>query len=140
MTESLEQRRARFAAFPLHRQLGLELEEAREGFARIVLITDAVTLSGANGGVHGGVLATMVDVAMLEALLASLGPDDMPAGTADLGITYLRPSRGARVTAEATIIRKGRSLAMAEVSILDGEGQLSARGRTIYSIRQRPAS
>jgi uncharacterized protein (TIGR00369 family) len=127
----------RFAANVLHQQLGLTLEEAREGYARIALATNAVTLSGVGGSVHGGVLAAMVDIAMLQALIASLGPADIPNGTADLNITYLRPSLGNRIVAEATILRKGRSLAVSEVSITDGEGRLCAKGRTIYALRQR---
>jgi uncharacterized protein (TIGR00369 family) len=127
----------RFAANVLHQQLGLTLEEARSGYARIALATNHVTLSGVGGSVHGGVLAAMVDIAMLQALIASLGPNDIPNGTADLNITYLRPSLGSRIVAEAVILRKGRSLAVAEVSISDGEGRLCAKGRTIYALRQR---
>ncbi|HMO96514.1 MAG TPA: PaaI family thioesterase, partial [Tepidiformaceae bacterium] len=113
------------------------LEEARNGYARIALATNPVTLSGVGGSVHGGVLAAMVDIAMLQALIASLEPDDIPNGTADLNITYLRPALGQRIVAEATILRKGRSLAVSEVSISDSEGRLCAKGRTIYALRQR---
>lgn len=137
MPESFSALQERFAANEFHRQLGLTLEEARDGYARIALQTNKVTLSGVGGSVHGGVLAAMVDIAMLQALIASLGPTDIPNGTADLNITYLRPSLGDRITAEATILRKGRSLAVSEVSIFDGEGRLCAKGRTIYALRQK---
>ncbi len=96
-----------------------------------------MTLSGIGGSVHGGLLAAMVDIAMLEAMFPMFGPGDQPSGTADLNITYLRPSLGSRVVAEATVLRKGRQLAVTEVSILDGEGRLCARGRTIYAIRSQ---
>ncbi|WBL36930.1 PaaI family thioesterase [Tepidiforma flava] len=128
----------RFAATELHRLLGLELLEARPGYARIALRTGPATLSGVGGAVHGGVLAAMVDIAMLFALQASLQPGDVPNGTADLGITYLRPVHGPRAEAEAHIIRKGRSLAYAEVAITDAQGSLCARGRTLYALRQAP--
>ncbi|QFG02683.1 PaaI family thioesterase [Tepidiforma bonchosmolovskayae] len=128
----------RFAATELHRLLGLELTEARPGFACIALRTSPATLSGVGGAVHGGVLAAMVDIAMLFALQASLEPGDVPNGTADLGITYLRPVHGARATAEATIVRKGRTMVYAEVSIFDERRILCARGRTIYALRREP--
>lgn len=127
--------RREFDDFPLHRALGITIDEVRPGFARVVLRTSALTLGGVGGSVHGGLLALLVDIAMLEALIPMFGPDERPAGTADLNITYLRPATGARITAEAAVLRKGRSLAVTEVSILNDEGQLCAKGRTIYSVR-----
>ena len=41
------------------------------------------------------------------------------------------------VYAEATVLRKGRQLAVTEVNILDEDGKLLAKGRTIYSLRAR---
>jgi uncharacterized protein (TIGR00369 family) len=126
-----------FNDFPLHRALGITLEQHRPGFARICLRTSSVTLGGVGGSVHGGLLAAMVDMAMLQALYEMFEPGDEPAGTADLNITYLRPALTSRVYAEATVLRKGRHLAVTEVSILDENGTLCAKGRTIYAIRQR---
>lgn len=126
-----------FAEFPLHRALGLALEEARPGFARIRLDTGPLTLGGVAGSVHGGVLAAMVDIAMLQALFAGLEPDDQPAGTADLNITYLRPALGKRIYAVAEVLKKGRQLAVVEVSIFDEQERLCAKGRTLYAFRAR---
>ena len=39
------------------------------------------------------------------------------------------------MSAEATVIRKGKTMAVTEVSILDEQGRLCAKGRTIYAIR-----
>jgi len=125
-----------FNAVPLHRALGVTLEESRPGFARVAIATGPVTMGGVGGSVHGGVLAALVDIAMLAALGPTFTPDEQPAGTADLNITYLRPALTPKVFAEATVIKKGRSLAVTEVSIVDDNGTLCARGRTIYSIRQ----
>lgn len=125
-----------FDAVPLHRFLGLRLEERRPGYARIRLNVGANVAGGVDGSVHGGVLAAMLDIAMLQALFPMLAPGDRPAGTADLGITYLRPAVGEAVWAEATVIRKGRQLAMVEVSIVDREGTLLAKGRVLYAFRR----
>ena len=135
--QSLEQQRERFNALPLYRQLGLTLDEARPGFARVSMATSQLTLGGIGGSVHGGLLAALVDIVMLEAMFPSFAETDIPAGTADLNITYLRPALGSEVVAEATVLRKGKTLAVTEVAILDGEGNLCAKGRTIYVIRQR---
>ena len=128
-----------FDEFPLHKTLGLTLEELRPGFARIALATSRLTLGGVGGSVHGGLLAAMVDIVMLEALAKMFVAGEQPQGTADLNITYLRPALGAKVFAEAQVVRKGKSLAMTEVSILDQEGRLCAKGRTLYSIKQSQA-
>jgi acyl-CoA thioesterase len=136
-----ERRAARrdFDDFPLHRALGITLDEVRPGFARIAMRTSQLTLGGVAGSVHGGLLAAMVDMATLEALFPMFGPNDRPAGTADLNITYLRPALGERITAEATVLRKGRQLAVAEVEVFGGDGRLCAKGRAIYSLRQAVA-
>ena len=126
-----------FDEFPFHRYLGLTLVEQRPGFARICLQTSERTLGGIGSSVHGGILAAMVDIAMLQALFQSFGPDDQPAGTADLNITYLRPALGPRIYAEATVLKKGRQQAVTEVSIVDEQGRLCAKGRTIYALRAR---
>jgi acyl-CoA thioesterase len=133
-----ERRAARrdFDQFPLHKALGITLDEVRPGFARIVMRTGNLTLGGVAGSVHGGLLAAMVDMATLEALFPMFGPTDQPSGTADLNITYLRPALGAQVTAEATVLRKGRQLAVAEVEVFADDGRLCAKGRAIYSLRQ----
>ena len=128
-----------FDEFPLHTVLGLALEELRPGYARICLTTSKVTIGGVGGSVHGGLLAAMVDIAMLEALVPLLRIGEKTAGTVDLNITYLRPAQGTQVYAEATVLRKGRTTVVTEVSITDGSGKLCAKGRTIYALRQEPA-
>jgi len=134
MTTAPESRRS-FNDYPLHRALGIKLEEVRPGFARIVMETGSLTLGGIGGSVHGGLLAAMVDIVMLEALSATRQPGDQFAGTAELNISYLRPALGKCVFAEATVIKKGRSLAVSEVSIIDDQGRTCARARATYALR-----
>ena len=66
---------------------------------------------------------------------ANLKDDQQPAGTADLNITYLRPAHGRHIFADATVVKHGRQLAMIEVTIVDDEGRLCAKGRTLYAFR-----
>ena len=103
----------------------------------LVLWVLANALGGIGGSVHGGLLALLVDAAMLEAMFPMFEPADQPAGTADLNITYMRPALGQTVFAEATVLRKGKTLAVTEVEILDSQRRLCAKGRTIYVIRQK---
>ncbi len=137
LDESLLDERARrsFAALPLHRAMGLTLDQLRKGFARVSMRPSDFTIGGVAGSVHGGLLAALVDIAMLEALMTLFDDEEQPAGTADLNITFMRPALGEEIYAEATVLRKGRQIAVTEVSILDGEGRLCAKGRTLYAIR-----
>ena len=124
-----------FASHPLHQALGVRLEERREDFARISITPSAVTQGGVGGGLHGGILAALVDIVMLAALATVQRPGQEPAGTADLNITYLRPAIGPRIFAEGTVVKRGRQLAMIEVSIIDEQDRLCAKGRTLYAFR-----
>ena len=141
MSDDIRHRDIRdFDEFPLHKALGVKLLDVRLGSARCVIETTPMTASGAGGGVHGGVLAAVLDMVMLEAIIPMIGPGEQAAGTADLNITYMRPALGARIYADATVIKKGRSLAVVEVEITDGEGRLCAKGRTLYALRQLAAA
>ena len=124
-----------FEDFPLHRFLGLSVVEKREGFARLAMDTGPNVIGGIGNSVHGGVLAALVDIVILQALFAKPDPNVTPAGTADLNITYLRPALGKRIYAEGHVVKKGRQLAMVEVSILDDQDRLCARGRALYAFR-----
>ena len=113
----------------------MRLEERREDFARISITPSAVTQGGVGGGLHGGILAALVDIVMLAALSTVQRSGQEPAGTADLNITYLRPAIGPRIFAEGTVVKRGRQLAMIEVSIIDEQDRLCAKGRTLYAFR-----
>jgi uncharacterized protein (TIGR00369 family) len=124
-----------FADIPFHRYLGLSIEEARPDFARVRLQISDSTPTGIGGSVNGGVIATLIDIAVIPAVFAGMKEGSQPAGTADLQVTYLRQSHGRWIDAEATVIKRGRQLCTVEVSVINDEGVLSARGRVLYALR-----
>jgi len=128
--------RAIFDAFPYHQYLDLKIEKAEPGHARLSIPTGPKVDGGVAGSVHGGILASLVDIAMLEAVLPTFEEGDQPGGTIDLGITYLRPSMGERIAVEANIVRRGREIVSTEVSVFDDQERLCARGRVLYKIRR----
>src|SRR5262245_40930245 len=99
-----EMYRLDFETQPLQKMIGITLVERRPGFGRICLTRTEATPQGIGGSVHGGVLAAMVDIAMLVAVFSQLRPGQEPAGTADLNISYLRPARGRQIFADATVL------------------------------------
>jgi uncharacterized protein (TIGR00369 family) len=126
---------AGFDDIAFHRYLGLRLVEHRDGYARLRLTRTENTPTGVGGSVNGGVIATMVDMAAIPAVFNGMREGSVPAGTADLQVTYLRPAHGAWIEAEATVIRRGRQLCAVEVSISNDAGELCARGRVLYALR-----
>ena len=84
--EAFDAYKAEFDANPYHQSLGITVLERRPGYGRIVLRKDENTPGGIGGSVHGGVLAAMVDIAMLVAIFAEQREGEVPAGTAELSI------------------------------------------------------
>jgi len=125
----------RFDDNPFHRYLGLRLVERSDGFARLRLTITETTPTGIGGSVNGGVIATMIDMATIPAVFTGLREGSVPAGTADLQVSYLRQAHGAWIDAEATVIKRGRQLCVVEVSVINDTGALCARGRVLYALR-----
>jgi uncharacterized protein (TIGR00369 family) len=134
-SRSTPERRGRWAEDPLFTYLGLEIEADAGGYSRIALRPGDRTRGGVGGSVHGGILATMVDIACMLSVASAIGPDQAMSGTAELNISYLRPALGPRVVAEGRILKKGRSLAVVDVDCSDGNGRLFAKGRVQYALR-----
>ena len=99
-----------FNSDPFHQYLGLTLEETAQNFARVKLKIGTNTPSGINNSVHGGVLATMIDMAAVTAVFASMRENDIPGGTADLQISYLRQAHGDWLEAKANVLKKGTAI------------------------------
>jgi uncharacterized protein (TIGR00369 family) len=83
------------------------------------------------GQFHGGVLATLIDVAGDFALVILLG-GGVP--TINLRIDYLRPAGGGSLTAAASVRRAGRTIGVVDIDVTDGTGKLVAIGRGCYGM------
>ncbi len=129
------QSNASFDADPFHRYLGLTVAESAPDFARLRLKKTETTPTGIGGSVNGGVIATMVDMAAVVAVFTNLSESDVPAGTADLQVTYLRQAHGEWIDATAQVIKRGRQQCYVEVSVETDEAKLCAKGRVLYALR-----
>jgi uncharacterized protein (TIGR00369 family) len=81
-------------------------------------------------GYHGGVIAALIDLAGHAAVAVTVG---RMVPTIDLRIDYLRAPAGGDLTARAKLLRAGRSIARADVEILDDNHNVVAVGRGTYS-------
>ncbi len=97
--------------------LGLEAEAVSPGRA---VVRSRVTpeITGADGGVRAGVLATLVDVVGGVAALRMVEPPDWLA-TADLTLQVVHPLVGPVIEARATAVRKGHTTLVLEATVSD---------------------
>ncbi len=68
--------------------------------------------------VHGGVIATLIDIAGAAAAASGADPEQVKGGaTGSLTIQYLAPANGAGLRAVATVVRRGRRQVVSDVEV-----------------------
>ena len=90
-------------------------------------------LHNASGVLHGGVSATLADVAVGVALTRHLGRP-RAATTVEMKINYLRPVVDGQVRARAHLVRVGKTLCTARVDIFDRGKDPAAVALVTYMI------
>src|SRR5215468_5266525 len=106
------------------RYLGVEVDDAGEGWARLrVPVQDAIR-NAAGAPVHGGVYSALVDMAV----------GGVGQSTLDLNVSFLAAGMGPEIVAEGRILRRGRTIAFGEARITDGADTVLAVGRATYMI------
>ena len=83
------------------------------------------------GQFHGGVIASLIDVAGDFALVILVG-GGVP--TINLRVDYLRPAGGGDLTATASVRRAGRTIGVVDIDVTDTAGRLVAVGRGCYGM------
>lgn len=74
-----------------------------------------------HGYVHAGVIATLADHAAGGAAGTLVEPSEMVL-TAEFKINFLRPASGNRLRADATVLKAGRTLSVAEAEVYASKG------------------
>jgi len=82
------------------------------------------------GVIHGGVIASLADVAMSNLVPANENGIQQ-AVTVDLNVSFLRPATGTYLTAVAHMEKQGRSLIHTECSIYNDKQELVAKSKAI---------
>src|SRR5262245_43389002 len=108
------------------RMLGAVLESVDSGTVTITCEFDE-RLTQQHGLFHGGVVASLVDVACGYAALSAM-PADREVLTVEFKIHFLKPARTERLVAVGQVLQVGRTLAVCEGSAFDAtRTQLLAR-------------
>ncbi len=120
---------AREVVIPLHELLQLDWDTPDEGSPRAeVRMPVQPNAFGFTANLHGGAIATMVDVAcaMAAARFSGFDPFKESLVTADMHVRYLGRAKTEMVVARAEVIRKGRQLIVVECKVADTDDNLVA--------------
>jgi uncharacterized protein (TIGR00369 family) len=111
----------------LHAFLDLTIDELGPDYAIMSMPLRAEALNG-SGNLHGGAVATLIDVTAGTAAARSerYDPAEHTLVTADLHVRYLRTPHGEAVSARAEVIQAGKQLIILECKVTDSEGRLIA--------------
>lgn len=109
---------------PVAKLIGFRLTEIGEDRARMEMEAGPQH-ANPMGTLHGGVLCDLSDAAMGMAYASGISPEQSFT-TVELKINYLRPVWNAHLTAEARVLRRGRSMALLECRVTDEQGRLVA--------------
>lgn len=117
------------AASPVATALGVEVVAVEIDCVRMRIAFDD-HLTTVPGMIHGGVIATLIDVAGAAASASGLTKEDEATGgaTSHLAVTYLAPAQG-DLEAVATVIHRSRSTTQSEVAVQTIGGDLVAAGQ-----------
>ena len=87
------------------------------------------------GGVHGGVISTLLDTAAACAVHSTLAVGELYTSV-DLTVKFLRPVtvESGLLTCEGTVIQRGRRTALAQAQLTDSRGKLVAHATSTCMI------
>src|SRR6478735_8237529 len=120
-SDVIELLRAAHSSTPLHRLLGLNFVIGDDPALVTVEMPVAPGAFNGSGNLHGGAIASLVDVAAgsAAARAGTFKPGENTLVTADLHIRYLGRPKGTVVRAEARVMRAGRQLIVVECRVAD---------------------
>lgn len=121
LDDALAQTEPDFGAFFLLRFFGLEVSYGDETCT--VAIPTSDDMNNPQGSLHGGVLATAIDISMGHLCNRFLST----AVTLEMSIKFLRPVLGP-ARCEASFLKEGRQMVYVESRVYDEQDRLAAIG------------
>jgi uncharacterized protein (TIGR00369 family) len=122
---------------PFNRYLGVRVSHAEKGRCRLEIpFREELIGDPLRPALHGGVLSALADAAGGGAVWTGIEDDRARVSTIDLRIDYLRPARLETIIAEATVVRLGNRVGVADVRLFhpDKESESVATGKGVYNV------
>jgi uncharacterized protein (TIGR00369 family) len=123
---------------PYIQHLKITTEALGEGSARLSLPVEP-HLTNSLGTVHGGVIMSLLDVALCTAA-RTLHPDSIGVITIDLSTSFIGGAGGERLYADARVLRDGRSMSFVEGEARNEDGSLVAKAIATVRVRLKESS
>jgi len=111
--------------------VGTELSSAEEGRATVNLKAEERHLNP-SGTVHGGVISTLIDVSMAEALNTMTEEDEQPF-TIQITVNYMRPGKPGTLTSTAEVRKGGERITIVEAEVAQEEDEVIALATGTYT-------
>ena len=110
----------RFGAVPVNRHFGFVLR-AHDATGATAAFTPRPEHAQEFGVVHGGVLAALADTSSVYAILPGLAPGERMTSI-EFKVNFLAAARpdGGEVVAQATVVRRGRTVAVVRADVHQG--------------------
>ena len=114
--------------------LGMEVNRIERDLVRIRLPyrPEVVTVGDT---VHGGAIASLIDVAATAAVWSGADLTTSSRGTTvAFTVSFLAPARGRDLVGVGRVIQRGRTISTCEVEVLGADGTSVARGLLTYKV------
>ena len=111
--------------------VGTELSSTEEGRAAVSLKAEDRHLNP-SGTVHGGVISTLIDAAMAEALNTMVEEDEQPF-TIQITVNYMKPGKPGVLTSTAQVRKGGERITIVEAEVVQDEDEVIALAAGTYT-------
>lgn len=128
LTRAVGDGRQAFGSFFLSRLLGMAV--AYPDDACTVAFAACPPLFNPQGSLHGGVLATALDISMGHLLHHTVGA----GATLEMKVQYFAPVREGMVTCRATFLKRGRKLFFLQSAATRDDGETVAHATSTWKL------
>jgi len=128
LERALSEDRQAFGSFFLSRLLGFQV--TYEGETCIVAFEAIEPMFNPQGTLHGGILATAMDISMGH-LLHHV---DRAGATLEMKVQYLAAISAGPVRCEATFLRRGRNICFLQSQAYGSDGKLAAHATSTWRL------
>lgn len=118
---------------PFLQHLKIQTDALGQGSARLSLPIEP-QMTNSLGTVHGGAIMSLLDVAVCTAA-RTLHPESVGVITIDMSISFIGRGSGARLMADARVLKDGRSMSFVEGEATNEDGSLVAKAIATVRVR-----
>jgi uncharacterized protein (TIGR00369 family) len=135
MSDALQFTREYQKRIPFVTHLKILTDTLGKGEARLSLPIEP-HLTNSLGSVHGGVIMSLLDVALCTAA-RTLHPDSVGVVTIDMSTSFIGAGSGSRLLADARVLKDARTMSFVEAEAKNQDGTLVAKAIATVRVRMK---